>query len=625
MRLSVPRIFYLLAIVVAFYLLSISRSGEVHTVWEVMHPAFIPTFLVATFILFAIIFSHERVEYKLFFAILHSILSHTFMVIIFPAGNVGVQQWMLGQSRLVFDNVISHGFGWAVESIPLKMYISFRGENFQTAFSVLFARMFGIDVYWTHLLLVPLLWGTFVPVVAFMMSKALGASENVSVLSSLVVSLFPANILWGAASIPNGLSYLFFFCFIYFVLKYIKFDRAKDLFLVATFFFASFISHYLAGTIALSLLLLANSIRTYEKGKSNSPLSAKLTLLISLVFSASILPFALAYRRLFYPWANTFFSLENLSQLPLIEITLSLLLGSYFDLMSREAYITTLIFGIAPILGIIGMTYILRTSVKKTPKKSVDPRILFLFLGFLMIIVSDRIVKYFMINVPFSAIERLWLFRDFLLVPFVALVIAGAINEIRALFDNLSKNVITFLRKTSSFFQRPYLIRGAHLGSIFAYVLTLTIVSGWVTASVYYAYPHWGPLQTTSYELEAVKHIQETTKEKYVVIADQWIIFAGQMFVGINNPQAFYFSHTDPDGISLYIQMKTNPTNQTLEKAMEYNNATTAYFIIEKPRLGTGEYNRIVAQAEQNGLQTYPEGIFYYQGEEKLRIFYYKK
>ena len=52
---------------------------------------------------------------------------------------------------------------------------------------------------------------------------------------------------------------------------------------------------------------------------------------------------------------------------------------------------------------------------------------------------------------------------------------------------------------------------------------------------------------------------------------------------------------------------------------------TVAYFIVTEPRLGTEEYNRIIQQAQQNKLQTYPGGIFYYKGQEKLRVFYYKK
>jgi len=96
------------------------------------------------------------------------------------------------------------------------------------------------------------------------------------------------------------------------------------------------------------------------------------------------------------------------------------------------------------------------------------------------------------------------------------------------------------------------------------------------------------------------------------------------MFVGIVNPRAFYFSHVDPRGISMFIKMKSNASNEVLIEAMKINNATVAYFVIEKPRLGTATYSSIINQAQQNNLQTYK--IFYYpEGEEKLRIFYYKR
>ena len=630
-RLFALRLLYLSMFVLSLYFLFVSRSGEVYTVWDVMHPAFIPMFFVTTFLLLTIFFSSERIEYKLFFTILHSILSHSFFVIIFPAGNVGIQQSYLGTTRLVFDNIIHHGLGWTLENIPLKIYVLFRGGNLQAAFSVILARMFGVDVYWSHLLLVPLLWGIFVPVATFMMTKTLGKSDNTSILSSLLVSLFPANIIWGAESISNGLSYLFFFFFLYFLLKYIKSNRARDLFLVATFFFITFLSHYLAGTVAVSLLLLAIGVKTYQEGKTRSPISARSALLLAFTFCASILPFALAYRRLFYPWANTYFSLQNLYERPFTHVLPSLLLGSYFDLISREAYITTLIFGLAPLLGFFGMAYIIRTSVKKSSKRTINPLILFLFLGLLMIIIDDRIVKYFMINVPFFEIERLWLFRDFILVPFLAIFIGGAIQEIRNIPNMLSEDIPIFLRKISkhrsskksSFLTLIPRHRAVRLASTLMYVALLAIVSGWVTASVYYAYPHFAPLQTTSYELEAARYIEATTNEAYIVVCDSWMMYAGGMIVGINNPQAYYFCSGEPHGVALFIEMKNDPTNETMKEAVKTNNATTAYFIIEKPRLGTEEYNHIIQKAQQNNVQTYK--AFHYEGEEKLRIFYHVK
>ena len=67
--------------------------------------------------------------------------------------------------------------------------------------------------------------------------------------------------------------------------------------------------------------------------------------------------------------------------------------------------------------------------------------------------------------------------------------------------------------------------------------------------------------------------------------------------------------------------MKTNPTNQTLIKAMEYTNTTVAYFIVTEPRLSTEEYQNVVSRALQN-QQITVTGVF---GAGKLYIFYYEK
>jgi len=443
-----------------------------------------------------------------------------------------------------------------------------------------------------------------------MTSKTLGLNENISVLCSLIVSLFPTSIVWAYASIPNGLSYLFFFCFIYFLLKYLHSNKTKELSLVVVFLAASTLAHYLAGTLALSFLILAYSVKTYINAKERLPISAKLALLVSFIFCVSILPFALAYRRLFYPPATTFFSLNRFRESPLTEMILPFLLGSYYDFISRDAIITTLIFGIPPLLGLIGMIYILRFKTKQMSGRAIYLYTLFLFLAFLLVVADDRIVKFFMIRVPFVEVDRLWVFRNLIATPFTALLIGEGLSFAQ---KKLSKH----------FFASSHSKRTINFGFILVYLLAFITLSGWITYSVYYAYPHYAPLQTTTYEIEAVKYIDQTTNERYIVICDQWIIFAGQMFVGIVNPRAFYFSHVDPRGVSLFIKMKSNATNETLTEAMKTNNATTAYFIIEKPRLGTETYSKIINQAQQNNLLTYE--TFSYQGEEKLHIFYYKE
>jgi len=264
------------------------------------------------------------------------------------------------------------------------------------------------------------------------------------------------------------------------------------------------------------------------------------------------------------------------------------------------------------------MIYYLR-SVERKPNKNPRACALFLSIAFIMVLVDYRIIRLFMVNVPFEE-ERLWMFRDFIAVPFAAIIIYNLIAFLRKKTSNkLIKKRLPSLTIPSG---------KASLKFIAMYILIIIALSGWITASLYCAYPHHGPLQTTSYELEAVSYVDKTTRDRnetYVVICDQWVTYAGYTVVGINNPQAYFFLHVDPRGIALFIKMKENPSRDVMIEAMKHTNTTVAYFVVEEPRLGTKEYNRIIQQAQQNELQTYPEGIFYHRGQEKLRIFYYKK
>jgi hypothetical protein len=616
---------YLFLVAFLFYLLFGSRSGEVYTVWQVLHPAFLPIFFVTTVLLLTITFSSAKVEYKLLFVIIHSILSHALLIIIFPAGDIGVQQMLLGRTRLVFDNVTLGGYApWPAENILAHVYFICRGINFQAALSVIFARMFGVDVYWVHLLLVPILWGTFVPAAMFMITKLLDQSDSVSVLSSLLLSVLPLTIYWGAFSVPNSLGFIFFLFSLAFFLKYLHSDDSKTtLLMMVGFCFVSFLTHFLTGVISFCLLLLAVALRRYENERETAPKTAKLALLTTFIFSASILPFSLVYQTLLYPF-HTYFTLEKISGLPLQEIFLSFIFGEYLNY--SPGFMLVMLIG--PLLGFTGMLYLMYESIKQRRKKNYNMCLLFLFFGFLLFLTDYRILKLFMIGVPFKE-ERLWLFRDFLAVPFLSMVVAFVGSRILALPREMSASAMRKIQRLSQIMPSIHLdVRSftAHVMSglrLMTYIIMLILFSGLVTASLIYAYPHWAPLQTTSYEIEAVKHIDKNTTERYIVICDQWMIFAGQMFVGVNNPQSFYFSSNDPQGVALFIKMKYDPSNETMIEATKINNATTTYFIIERPRLGAESYDHIKSQAIQNGVQTYQ--TFYYKGEEKLCIFFYTK
>ena len=597
LRFSMLRLLYIGMSVLLFCLLLASRSGEVYTVWQVLHPMIIPTYFATTLVLVITVFSSERTEYKVLFVIIHSILSHSFFVVIFPAGDISGQHLILGITRGIYNNDYLHGYGSSAASVVVRMYNWVKGTNFQSAYSVIFARMFSVDVFWTHLSLVPLLWSTFVPLIIFKITKKISGNETISALASLLISAFPEAIVWGTWSVTNSLGFIFTLSSIYFMLRYIS-KNDKSPVLAITFSFASLMSHYMTGIVTFSLLILAITWKTYKTEKAASPLTAKYTLIVSFIFGASLLPIALIYHGLFSPLYARF-TLNKLYEQPASELIGTFIFGVYFN----YGPLATIIFALGPALGCLGILYTLRGSAKQRYIKYALGSF-FLVTGFLMILTDYRILKFFMTGVPFT-VERLWIFRDFLLIPYTAI---------------FGYSLLTFLkRKTlpNSSIEPSSLFSIGNPRKSFMHIafcsITLVAISGWITTSLYYAYPHYSPLQITSYEIEAVKFIEANTTEPYVIISDMWITFTTHMFIGVPY---------NPHGTALFIEMKNNPSPSTMIKAMEQTNATIAYFIIQKPRLGEEKYNHIIFQAKQNGLQTYH--TFDYQGQEKLHIFLYQ-
>jgi len=609
LNLWVLRIAYVFFVALSFYLLFASRSKEVHTVWEVIHPAFIPVMFASTSMLFLIIFSSETLSLKLVFVSVHTILLNTLFVFVFPAsGDVGGQQDILGTTRLVYDNVVLHGM---ISRSPnfLTRLSSLFFEGFQTPFSVIYARMFAVDVFWTHLLFPPILWGVFVPLATFKVSKALGQSDNVSILSSLVFSAFPLSIIWGKEPVPMSLGFVTFFWALYFILKHLSMEKSKPFFALG-FSAISFLFHFLSGMMAFLFLLLAMTLKRYERDKVKSPIDARSLLLSSFAFSVSVLPLFIPYVMLFTRM-HPYLSWNKLVNGSLMQAVQTFLFGEYL----RFDTVVALVFGLGEIIGFLSMIYYLKNSAEKGTEKNFGLCVLFLLLAYLILVADYRILKVFMVNPPFDE-ERLWLLGDLLITPFLAM----AVYRVSILFRTPLKSIRESVFSRSSIGVSTLPSMRIRSTAVFGHVLLLLFLSAWTTASVYYAYPHFGPLQTTSYEIDAAKYIDQNTHSRYIVVCDQWFIYAGQLFYGVYNPRAFYFSHYDPDGVKLFMAMKSNPSPGVLIEAMQYNNATVAFFVVEEPRLGSQEFNRVIQEAQRNNLPVYV--IF---GSGKLYIFRYEK
>jgi len=613
--LHISEILYLSLAILLFFLLIASRTGEAQTVWQVLHPAFIPTLFATTFLLLTILFTSERTTHKLLFIIIHSILVHSLFSIIFPAGDLSGQQMVLGGTRRVFDNTILPGLSkWTTKTIQLSTFDMFKGTNLQASLSTIFARMFSTDIFYIHLFLVPVLWGIFVPIASFLTTKALGGGEKASVLSGLLVSAFPYTIYFGAISVPNSLGFIFFFYSLYFMLKHLSSNDSKAPYWMVAFSFLSFLSHYLTGIMSISLILLTVAFKAYESEKRPSLTTAKIALMVSFLVCASLLPISFIYLKFFVSTTNTVFTLDKFYELPLKEIVGLSLLGELiygFDLR------IILLLAIGPSFALLYMIYQLY-SLKRNPNAKFRTRIHFLFAAFLIVLIDYRILKLFMSGLPLNE-ERLWVFRDFIAAPFVALAIYVVVSSLNAFLDARSPPTITVTSlKTLS---KVNVLR------VLSLFLTLTVLipallGWWITISLSAAYPQVAPLQTTWYELEAVKYIEENTKEKYIVVGDIWTIYAGERIVGIQNPRAYYFVENDPRGHDLFSKMRREPSPQVMIEAMNQTgtDTTVAYFIVTEPRQGTEEFNNVIFKAQENRLP-----VFYVSGAGKLYVFSYRR
>lgn len=386
---------------------------------------------------------------------------------------------------------------------------------------------------------------------------------------------------------------------------------------MATFFIASLLSHLLTGIMSLSLLLLAIALKAYESEKKDAPLLAKTSLVSAFLSSTVLLPFALLLQRIIYPQYASF-SLEPLTELPLTSILNLFILGQYasFNIEVIPVFLA------GPLLGLIGVVYMLRKSRKETGKKHFSLSLLLVSLGYLIVLIDYRILKLFMINIPFDA-ERMLVFEYLLLVPFIAFVINGVFTLL-----HVEGSRRTSRRTQSSPASENFVQIRLHKRSIVVYTVMTIVLAAWLTASVYYAYPHYRVLQITDYEIEAAKYLETNTKKNYVVICDQWFAYAGGMLVGINNKRAFYFSNAERRGVEFFNDMRFNPSIDTINKTLTQLESDglyfdIMYFVVEGARFGADEFNSVVAKALENNLKVYYK--YPTLGDGKLYILYYEK
>jgi len=343
--------------------------------------------------------------------------------------------------------------------------------------------------------------------------------------------------------------------------------------------------------------------------KGEKPTSLATRLIVTFVFCASLLPLSLVYFRFFRANSSTTFNLEKPAGLPIQEIVGMSLFGDFANSFNVLVPILTVI---GPTLAFLYMVYLLHKLCRNHEARSKATHT-FAFLAFLMISADYLILTLFMDELPFNS-ERLWVLRDFIATPFVAQAIFQLVSQTKRLSH------AEFLRPPSLNHLRTVIKTGAlrSLGIlIILNIIIPSIIGGWLVLSLSAAYPQVASLQTTQYELDAVKYIEGNTHEKYVVICDVWTIYAGEVIVGISNPSAYYFDEFSQLGHELFTNMSREPSPKWMLSAMNLTYTAVAYFIVSEPRIGAEEFNRIITSVEE------PLSLFYVSPNEKLYVFSY--
>jgi len=527
---------YLLIISLSFYLLLIARTSEGGaSVWLTIPNMFIPVFLLASFLLgIIVLFTGIGNSSKLALISVFSFLVHSLFLLVWYPGRYGDPWSHLAEARYVSRTGMMYAYERLIGRGLFVDVIKFRAQE---ALVVYFERMFYIDIYWAHIILIPLLWAIFVPFLSYKIAESVNAKNNkiFPLLAALSTELFSSLIIWGAVAVPNSLGFLFFFLAValFFLWKKEGGKRLWILGLLASV--VSFFAHPQTGMFAFMFFFWGTALQKFRSR-------------FLMIFSYSLM-LALYPLSMYYFGAS--FSLNGL-----------IVLENFLTFQSEISTILLVIGIVGLTLGILG--------------KYVNAKDALMLFGFYATIVFEYyLTRYGMLKWPYGP-GRILVMADLLFAPFVAL---GLLTVV----DTFSNRASTF---SPRFVRRVKINLKPYSLGIFLVCLFLSLQ---VTSSLYKAYPRSEivSVQPAGYEVDAINYIRNDANGDYVVLCSPTFASLATGFLGVD--YSYHGSGTrgwfgvpeyDYPPQRLYIEMTKRPSISIMEEAMSYINAETSYFVI---------------------------------------------
>ena len=528
-------ILFLVWVFAAFRLLWISRTDEGGaSVWMTIPNSFLPLFLLVSFsLLVVLVFTRLSNSLKLGLVCLYSFLVHSLFLLVWYPGRYGDPWAQLGEARYISSTGMPYAYDWMIQQ-RLIPQLALRAQQ---ALTVFFGRMFFVDLYWVHIVLIPLLWSILVPLIAYIIADRLSVekSRKFPILAAVATLLFPSLILWGTVSVPNSLGFIFFFVSVALLITWINHGDKRMWLLSSLASITSFLAHPQPGLFAFFLLFWVTVTHKTTR---------KIWSVIIYVPLFLVYPLSLLYRQ-------ASFSLGGLSILD--------------NFLSFQSEISTILL----VFGVVGLILGVKNHFVRTKSA------LMLFIIYLTLLSEYYLTEFGMTNLPFGA-ERILTMANFMLVPFVAL---GFIIIVR-IFGKVAS-------KSTGNLSLSVPLKGFKMGlgrSRVGFLVICLFLSLQATSALYQAYPQneLVKVQPSGYELEAIKYINSDAKgSRYVVLGDT--TFAG-LAIGYLGADYSFGTYAQPEWsyptMVLYVDMTTQPSLSYMQQALDFAGAKVSYFVV---------------------------------------------
>ena len=485
----------------------------------------------------------------LWLIVIQSIVAHSFFVAIYETG-YGWDAWVhLGWiNRMDWDPAYLHReLSTALAGKPLLKAVIRVGPAYCArpayyGLMWLLMRLFNLHGHRPFFAILPLLWGTYLPLIAFSLSKVLFKREDYALLSALATLAYPTLILWGAVNVPNSLGYLVLAFYVYLASRWLAEGRGSYLLASLVTLTTLLVIHPLPGVWGVVSFVLTLIIKALRPGSFKWALV--LTFLASLPLP--LLAYLGGYGKVSYRFLY--------GPKPLWEKALYLTLGGIYP----KAVKAHLYYGPLVAIGFVLVKIALPiASLMSLPYCFKEGRgdLTCLLTALIFASVLDNRFIYLFMGRPFAGPSR--------------------ISVLGHLFEPVLAPALL-----------SRLIRRKNVSPLAKVAIALLL-----TASLFGGYPYrYGYLGVTASDIDAVKFIGKVANGTYAVLCYNWLKLAAYPSVGLENPKAFYPSVYNWAYRHYYKLITGNPEDvktvkKVLAKVCEERSVNEVFIVVSEERL----------------------------------------